>query len=307
MNSFSAKQTAILRGKLDANRIRARDANGMSLSYLEGWYVISEANRIFGFDGWGRETVDVRCVWQGREGGQASCCYAVRVRVTVLAGDRNIVREGTGAGHGRAETMGDAHTSAIKEAETDATKRALCTFGNRFGLALYDPQQRGVRKQRKVPRPLREQAKGHESLPTEPVMIDGATPTRAADDLSRIAPMLVRPVRRRDREHLQFVGQQPCLVCGRTPSHAHHVTFLQGRGLGQKVSDEYTVPLCAIHHRALHDAGREVEWWASVNIDPAPVALGLWRASQRIPVEDEIVAGGQAAGMAGAPDAGRAN
>src|SRR3977135_4118965 len=39
---------------------------------------------------------------------------------------------------------GDAYERAIKAAETDATKRALATFGNRFGLGLYDKEQNGV-------------------------------------------------------------------------------------------------------------------------------------------------------------------
>jgi DNA repair and recombination protein RAD52 len=32
----------------------------------------------------------------------------------------------------------------VKEAETDARKRALMTFGNQFGLALYDKDQTNV-------------------------------------------------------------------------------------------------------------------------------------------------------------------
>src|SRR4029077_268294 len=60
------------------------------------------------------------------------------------------------------------------------------------------------------------------------------------------------PKRIRSKEHLRFVALQPCLVCGRSPSHAHHVRFAQSKGLGLKVSDEFTVPLCAIHHQQNH-------------------------------------------------------
>ncbi len=56
-----------------------------------------------------------------------------------------ISREGHGSGHGWAVLPGEAQESAIKEAETDATKRALATFGNPFGLALYDKERKGVR------------------------------------------------------------------------------------------------------------------------------------------------------------------
>ena len=61
------------------------------------------------------------------------------MRITVSAGSHGLlIREGTGAGHGIDTDLGLAHESAIKEAETDAMKRALMTFGNPFGLALYD-------------------------------------------------------------------------------------------------------------------------------------------------------------------------
>ena len=56
---FSAKQIQALRRNLDRRHIRTREANGRELSYIEGWYAISEANRIFGFDGWNRETIEI--------------------------------------------------------------------------------------------------------------------------------------------------------------------------------------------------------------------------------------------------------
>jgi hypothetical protein len=71
--------------------------------------------------------------------------YIARVRITVTAGGNGtLIHEGTGAGHGIDTDLGLAHESAIKEAETDAMKRALVTFGNPFGLALYDKSQRQV-------------------------------------------------------------------------------------------------------------------------------------------------------------------
>jgi hypothetical protein len=121
------------------------------VSYLEGWQVIAEANRIFGFDGWQRQTMAVRCVAQaerliGREQKPGwGVTYTARVRVTVTAGGLPpLIREGSGAGHGIDVDLGQAHESALKEAETDAMKRALMTFGNPFGLALYDKAQRQV-------------------------------------------------------------------------------------------------------------------------------------------------------------------
>jgi hypothetical protein len=113
--------------------------------------VLQEANRIFGFDGWQRQTLLCRCVAQaerliGREQKPGwGVTYIARVRITVSAGAHgSLIREGTGAGHGIDTDLGLAHESAIKEAETDATKRALVTFGNPFGLALYDKSQAQV-------------------------------------------------------------------------------------------------------------------------------------------------------------------
>jgi hypothetical protein len=82
--------------------------------------------------------------------------------------------------------------------------------------------------------------------------------------------------RLRDREHVRYVAQQPCLICGRQPSDAHHLRFAQGRALGRKVSDEFTVPLCRGHHREVHRLGDEAAWWKTAGIDPTITARTLW-------------------------------
>ena len=87
------------------------------------------------------------------------------------------------------------------------------------------------------------------------------------------------PKRIRCKEHLRYVASQPCLICGRTPSHAHHIRYAQSRGISLKVSDEFSVPLCAIHHHQIHKTGKEQEWWHERNIDPLRVASRLWRQS----------------------------
>jgi hypothetical protein len=90
------------------------------------------------------------------------------------------------------------------------------------------------------------------------------------------------PRRIRSKEHLRFVAQQPCLICGRKPSHAHHIRYAQPKGLGLKVSDEFTVPLCAIHHSENHATGDERSWWQEHRIDPLAVAQDLWKATTGI-------------------------
>lgn len=92
------------------------------------------------------------------------------------------------------------------------------------------------------------------------------------------------PRRIRDKEHLKFVGQQPCLICGRIPSDAHHLRFAQLRALGRKVSDEFTVPVCRTHHREIHHFGDEQAWWGRNGLDPLRTAAALWRTSNPLPI-----------------------
>jgi hypothetical protein len=97
-----------------------------------------------------------------------------------------------------------------------------------------------------------------------------------------------KTIRLRDKEHCRFLMTQPCVVCGRTPSEAHHIRFAQPRALGRKVSDEYTVPVCRLHHRELHRYGDEASWWVGVNVDPLPVALELWRDRAERATSEEV-------------------
>lgn len=87
------------------------------------------------------------------------------------------------------------------------------------------------------------------------------------------------PTRKRSKAHLLFIREQPCLICKRSPSDAHHLKFAQPKALGRKVSDEFTVPLCRSHHHDLHRHGNEKSWWANLQVEPLAVASELWRAS----------------------------
>jgi len=132
-----------LKKPLDRKNVKERTQSGFKLSYIEGWHAIDEANRIFGFDGWSRETAGLTCVREPEQiNGNWRVGYIAKVRVSVAG----IFRDGTGYGSGIAKDVGDAYESAVKEAETDATKRALMTFGNPFGLALYDKTQTNVQE-----------------------------------------------------------------------------------------------------------------------------------------------------------------
>ncbi|WP_425419054.1 Rad52/Rad22 family DNA repair protein [Oricola indica] len=364
--SFDAKQIRQLRAKLKPRHVRARTEDGITLHYLEGWHVIGEANRIFGFDGWNRETVESTCVYTKHLGVRFEAVYVARVRVTVRTdGGTIITREGSGTGEASTSTPGKAHELALKAAETDATKRALMTFGNAFGLSLYDPngshrtaapQQLNGRTQDSSTigaSPVSQdatvhtetscdtgdpgtgnelnrgtnratiacEAVAHDASPqtdqingSGPAASKGKDPVSSpqSDDLPAIDAgqdpagkgdscqteneasnhtqqcridkstlTLSEPKRVRDPEHLRFVVTHGCAICGRNRTHAHHLTFTQPHALGRKVSDEFTVPLCAKHHRELHHAGNEEAWWRNHKLDPRAIADDLWMRSRK--------------------------
>jgi DNA recombination protein Rad52 len=350
--AFSAAQLKNLEAKLDSKYVRTRRAHDINLAYVEGWHVIAEANRIFGFDAWDRHTLSTRCVSSGSTNHHYAAAYIAKVRIAVRAGSLTITREGCGSGEAKASSPGEAHELALKAAETDATKRALATFGNPFGLALYDRELNGV-KNRKALMPSSDESRGPWllSLPsgagqsftradefivalrkvlTEATDIEqlfaiwernvntvrtinkqtNRSTTRGAIAQNLVAHMKNRAIalakestttsdnqngsakvdksvlaipeakRVRSKEHLRFVASQPCLICGRTPAHAHHIRYAQRRGLALKVSDEFTVPLCAIHHNENHTTGDERRWWQERKIDPLTVAAELWSKSR---------------------------
>ena len=396
---FTNTTTRKLRAKLNGDNIRTREWNGKTLSYIEGWHALSEANRIFGFDGWNRETVELKCIVESSTRQAPHCAYIARVRISVQAGEEQVVREGTGAGYTAAGSLAEAHALAAKEAETDATKRALATFGNPFGLALYDREQKNVRRA-KAPaaKPVLWEVKDSAGIITgkyadpntcasslvtsfgasddvedlqrlwehnktliaklQALSINGipaptngngrhddegngsgknnGTGKHASGVIDLLGPYQARytalrdhelgvgseggsakrrkdvvgtqdrvkvkaeahnapelktqpkeaidksqlaigsPKRIRAPEHLKWVATLPCLICQRQPSDAHHLKRVQPNAMGRKPGDQWVVPLCRIHHRALHDAGDETRWWENNNIDEIRYAQNLW-------------------------------
>src|SRR5580700_10162003 len=131
MSGFSPNQLRLLTSKLDRCHVRERQADGRSLSYIEGWFAIAEANRIFGYGGWDRQMVHFERTFAFCREDHTHCGFTARVRINVRAEGATIIREGTGFGSASATSPSEAYDKAIKAAETDATKRALATFGNR--------------------------------------------------------------------------------------------------------------------------------------------------------------------------------
>ena len=263
--------------------------------------------------------VDSRCVLARENRGSFLAIYIARVRITVHAEGATIVREGHGSGEGRGTSPGEVHDIALKAAETDATKRALATFGKPFGLELYrkdkspslqspagaEPRTLSppIRPRAgfhpdditPIPRPSHYYGRRHQNSMSALLRSDLAKIKENAGVAPSLAPAapdstpgkidksqlaIAESKRLRDKAHLKFVASQPCLVCGRQPSDPHHLRFAQPRAIGLKVSDEFTVPLCRGHHRQLHQAGDEVAWWETLKINALETAKHLWEQTR---------------------------
>jgi DNA repair and recombination protein RAD52 len=143
----------ILQEPLNIKNIKRRKEGYGQVGYITAKHAISEANRAFNFDGWSSETLEMKMVQteqkqkQKKEESDPTIMlnyvgYTCKVKITVVdkSSLEEISREGYGFGQGIDKDLGKAHESATKEAESDAIKRALRTFGDIFGLALYDEQ-----------------------------------------------------------------------------------------------------------------------------------------------------------------------
>lgn len=161
------KISAELGKKLDPSHVKPAKQFGPKGDYIEGWHAMAEANRIFGYGEWDYAISDCKCVSErakkiGKDGKDG---FAVSYIATVQVFVGSVRRQDVGAGHGYDLDCGLAHESAIKEAVTDALKRALRSFGNPFGLALYDKSRENV---------------GHNAPEASPVEVQTAKEAAAA-------------------------------------------------------------------------------------------------------------------------------
>jgi len=154
------------------------------------------------------------------------------VRIVVRTDRHQVIREGSGAGEAIASTPGQAHELAAKAAETDATKRALSTFGSPFGLSLYASVNTDRKTGVSAEKPLssRRQAETRSTAVMSRMNAYAAktvakAPAHRPDTIDKSQLTLPEPKRIRDKDHLKMVAAQPCLICGRTPSQAHHLKF----------------------------------------------------------------------------------
>ncbi len=134
-----------MKHKFDApvpkNALKSRRQAGQNLTYLDSHYIITMTNELLGHENWSYTVGNFQVVQQERKKGTGENAtekeyvgYVAQATVTW----NGVTRSDVGFGQGIDNDLGRAHESAIKEAATDALKRALRTFGQAFGLALYD-------------------------------------------------------------------------------------------------------------------------------------------------------------------------
>ncbi len=174
---FTDKQNQLLKYNLDGNRVKTRQLGNISLSYLEGYDLIDTANFAFGFGNWSYRVTTLEQVSEEvNERNNKVISYKAVVAVTVydVHHKHHITREDVGYGTGIARDYASAHESGGKEATTDALKRALRTFGNQFGNALYDKQQKNVdhhtqQQKKQIPQVQQQQSQQQNSDPYAPL------------------------------------------------------------------------------------------------------------------------------------------
>lgn len=107
---------------------------GKQLSYLEVWDVKAHLIRIFGFGGWSWEVTKTDFVFEEKTENRWNVAYLALGTLTIPALEAKFAEAAIGHATG---PRGEAHDNAIKNAESDAIKRAAINLGDQFGLSLY--------------------------------------------------------------------------------------------------------------------------------------------------------------------------
>ncbi|MYC02426.1 MAG: hypothetical protein F4X58_10950 [Chloroflexi bacterium] len=142
-DALALRVTEALAQPLDPQLVSQRKGRGgRKFDYIEGHTAIDQANKIFGFGSWGYELVGdvtLRTIEQtdSRTGEVTrSVAYSALVKVSVPGAPAR-----TDVGFQPVtDDSAEGHETAYKGCVTDALKRALRSFGDRFGNGLYgDP------------------------------------------------------------------------------------------------------------------------------------------------------------------------
>ena len=144
------EQKAMLAGKLSPDVVKARKQGGRNVSYIEGWYAVQTANRIFGVGEWSYQInklvlIGEREFMKPNDDGTTRKGYEVAYLAEIQVNAANTYFHDVGFGNGTDYNSPlSAHELAAKEAVTDGVKRCLKNYGDPFGLTLYDKTQAGV-------------------------------------------------------------------------------------------------------------------------------------------------------------------
>ncbi|MYI85309.1 MAG: hypothetical protein F4081_00620 [Dehalococcoidia bacterium] len=139
-DGFTPAVTQKLGEPLDEGLVSYRKGRkGRTFAYLEGRTAIDQANRIFGFGGWGWELLGDVTLRESESVDQKTGetrrfrAYSATVRVAVPGSSPR-----TDVGfHAVTEETVEGHETAFKGCVTDALKRALRGYGEQFGNSLY--------------------------------------------------------------------------------------------------------------------------------------------------------------------------
>jgi hypothetical protein len=193
------------------------------------------------------------------------------------------------AGRGRAKqsaSLNDELSAAFSGSLRTELLREIEALGSAEEAALWAQRKLAAKNRLSVPDAKAVEEAFAAKLTLVSIQNPKARPAEKAKRATKIEKgvlALPEPRRVRDREHIRHIMKQPCLICGRRPSDPHHLRFAQLRALGGKVSDEFTVPLCRMHHREVHRSSDERSWWRKAAIDPLAAARTLWLQTHPLP------------------------
>jgi len=249
--------------------------------------LLGELGRLTSADeatGWAQRAVRAKNTLRDVDAAVVEAAFAARI-AELGNGDEATLPSPVDADRGPIEAA-----APLGRAELMAALRACVELGTATEAASSGkvPAVAGRSRRKRQPR---EQAPPPPPQPAAPPLpelppVNNAVPWH----VDKSALPLSEPRRYRDRAHLEFVASQSCVVCGRQPCDAHHLRFMQPRALGRRVSDEFAVPLCRTHHRALHRSGDEAAWWKSTDMDPVMIAQRLWQHSRLngAPIQEHV-------------------
>jgi hypothetical protein len=194
--SLTAEQIAQLLRPINPKRVLRAEGQ----THVSQQDIRAHLTRIFGFEGWDKEILELRCVRDeivtvpaknGKPERQVpAVTYLCRMRLTVRDPAGNVVKVSEDVGTGTSPnlpTVGDAHDFAAKNAVSYALKRCATDLGDQFGLSLYNKGQTAALVGRTLVTPGEDEPAGdvEADVPQQESMGDVEGGAAAADEIAR--------------------------------------------------------------------------------------------------------------------------